>query len=127
MKPPLRRRWLRSVRYCSNSCRLSYRLHRRPRPERKMSEKIKVVQGENLRDAQKLATIPIRCIPTDDCRRKPDGIRVRSPAPPKINGIEEKLRKHELHTVCEEASCPNIGECFGGGTATFMIMGDICT
>ncbi|WP_156499607.1 lipoyl synthase, partial [Oleiphilus sp. HI0061] len=41
--------------------------------------------------------------------------------------IKGKLRKHKLHSVCEEASCPNLGECFGGGTATFMIMGDICT
>ena len=54
-------------------------------------------------------------------------IRVRIPASGKINEVKEKLRKHKLHTVCEEASCPNIGECFGGGTATFMIMGDICT
>jgi lipoic acid synthetase len=59
--------------------------------------------------------------------RKPDWIRVRIPASPKINDVKQKLRKHGLHTVCEEASCPNIGECFGGGTATFMIMGDICT
>src|SRR5690606_41177299 len=78
MKPPLHRRWLRSVRYCSNSCRLSYRLHRRPRPERKMSEKIKVVQGEKLRGAEKLARIPIKVIPTDELPRKPDWIRVRS-------------------------------------------------
>lgn len=92
-----------------------------------MSEKIKVVQGEKLRGAEKLARIPIKVIPTDELPRKPDWIRVRIPATPKINEIKEKLRKHKLHTVCEEASCPNIGECFGGGTATFMIMGDICT
>ena len=59
--------------------------------------------------------------------RKPDWIRVRVPATPRIDDIKKKLRKHKLHTVCEEASCPNLGECFGGGTATFMIMGDICT
>ena len=59
--------------------------------------------------------------------RKPDWIRVRVPATPRIGEIKQKLRKHGLHTVCEEASCPNLGECFGGGTATFMIMGDICT
>jgi lipoic acid synthetase len=66
-------------------------------------------------------------IPTETMPRKPDWIRVRIPASPKINDVKQKLRKHGLHTVCEEASCPNIGECFGGGTATFMIMGDICT
>src|SRR5690554_7530897 len=92
-----------------------------------MSEKIKVVQGEKLRGAEKLARIPIKVIPTDELPRKPDWIRVRIPATPKINEIKEKLRKHKMFTVCEEASCPNIGECFGKGTATFMIMGDICT
>ena len=87
----------------------------------------KVVQGEKLRGAEKVARIPIKVIPTEEIPRKPDWIRVRIPATPKINEIKEKLRKHRLHTVCEEASCPNLGECFGGGTATFMIMGDICT
>ncbi|MBE0482689.1 MAG: lipoyl synthase [Bacterioplanes sp.] len=92
-----------------------------------MNEKVKVVQGEKLRGADKVARIPIKVIPTDELPRKPDWIRVRVPASPKINEIKEKLRKHKLHTVCEEASCPNIAECFGGGTATFMIMGDVCT
>ncbi len=59
--------------------------------------------------------------------RKPDWIRVRAPSSPRFNEIKAILREHRLHTVCEEASCPNIGECFGKGTATFMIMGDICT
>ena len=49
------------------------------------------------------------------------------PNPPAFNEIKKILREHNLHTVCEEASCPNIGECFSKGTATFMIMGDICT
>ncbi|KZY95623.1 MULTISPECIES: lipoyl synthase [Thalassolituus] len=92
-----------------------------------MSERRKVVQGEKLRGADKVARIPIKVIPTEEIPRKPDWIRVRIPATPKINEIKQKLRKHKLHTVCEEASCPNLGECFGGGTATFMIMGDICT
>ncbi|GAA6135042.1 lipoyl synthase [Oceaniserpentilla sp. 4NH20-0058] len=87
----------------------------------------KVVQGEKKRGADKVARIPIKVIPTETMPRKPDWIRVRIPATPKINEVKQKLRKHKLHTVCEEASCPNIGECFGGGTATFMIMGDICT
>jgi lipoic acid synthetase len=52
---------------------------------------------------------------------------VRAPSSPRFLEIKEILREHRLHTVCEEASCPNIGECFGKGTATFMIMGDICT
>ena len=91
------------------------------------NEKSKVVQGEKKRGAEKVARIPIKVIPTETMPRKPDWIRVRIPATPKINEVKQKLRKHKLHTVCEEASCPNLGECFGGGTATFMIMGDICT
>ena len=59
--------------------------------------------------------------------RKPDWIRVRAPSSPRFYEIKKILREHNLHTVCEEASCPNIGECFSKGTATFMIMGDICT
>jgi lipoic acid synthetase len=59
--------------------------------------------------------------------RKPAWIRVRAPSSPRFLEIKEILREHRLHTVCEEASCPNIGECFGKGTATFMIMGDLCT
>ena len=58
---------------------------------------------------------------------KPDWIRVRASSSPRFNEIKKILREHHLHTVCEEASCPNIGECFSKGTATFMIMGDICT
>lgn len=87
----------------------------------------RAVQGEKLRGAEKVARIPVKVIPTDKMPRKPDWIRVRVPATPKIDEIKGKLRKHKLHSVCEEASCPNLGECFGGGTATFMIMGDICT
>lgn len=92
-----------------------------------MSTRRKVVQGEKLRGADKVARIPIKVIPTEEMPRKPDWIRVRIPASPKINDIKNKLRQHKLHTVCEEANCPNLGECFSGGTATFMIMGDICT
>tara|TARA_R110002167_G_scaffold83583_5_gene226949 strand:+ start:311 stop:1330 length:1020 start_codon:yes stop_codon:yes gene_type:complete len=89
--------------------------------------KYKAIQGEKLRGAEKVARIPVKVIPTETMLRKPDWIRVRVPATPKIAEIKKKLRKHKLHSVCEEASCPNLGECFGGGTATFMIMGDICT
>ena len=60
--------------------------------------------------------------------RKPEWIRVKAGSPgTRFTEIKQILREHRLHTVCEEASCPNIGECFGKGTATFMIMGDICT
>ncbi|TNC80058.1 MAG: lipoyl synthase [Oleiphilus sp.] len=92
-----------------------------------MTQRKPVQQGEKMRGADKVARIPVKVIPTDKMPRKPDWIRVRIPATPRIDEIKRKLRKHGLHTVCEEASCPNLGECFGGGTATFMIMGDICT
>jgi len=59
--------------------------------------------------------------------KKPEWIRVRASSSPRFMEIKKILREHRLHTVCEEASCPNIGECFGNGTATFMIMGDLCT
>ena len=87
----------------------------------------KVEMGVKLRGAEKLARIPVKIIPTTDALRKPDWIRVRVPVSPAIDNIKQTLRKHKLHSVCEEASCPNLGECFSGGTATFMIMGDICT
>ena len=60
-------------------------------------------------------------------QRKPDWIRVKMAAPEEVQRIKSTLRQQKLHTVCEEAACPNLPECFGGGTATFMIMGDICT
>ena len=79
------------------------------------------------RGAAKTARIPVKIEPTLRPLRKPAWIRARSPADPAVARLKEVLRKNRLHTVCEEASCPNIGECFSGGTATFMIMGDICT
>jgi lipoyl synthase len=74
----------------------------------------------------KTARIPIKVVSAERLR-KPEWIRVRAPSSPRYYEIKAILREHRLHTVCEEASCPNIGECFGKGTATFMIMGDICT
>jgi len=59
--------------------------------------------------------------------KKPDWIRVRMGDSARVGEIKQILRKHKLSSVCEEAACPNLGECFSGGTATFMIMGDICT
>lgn len=87
----------------------------------------KVVQGEKLRGADKVARIPVKVIPTVELPKKPDWIRVKMPASPEVSRIKNTLRKHKLASVCEEAQCPNLGECFNGGTATFMIMGDICT
>jgi len=75
----------------------------------------------------KTARIPIKVEPAE-VLKKPDWIRVKAGSPTtRFYEIKQILREHRLHTVCEEASCPNIGECFGGGTATFMIMGDQCT
>ena len=69
---------------------------------------------------------PIPIVPAERLK-KPAWIRVRMGNSQRFNEIKEVLRSHQLHTVCEEASCPNIGECFGKGTATFMILGDLCT
>src|SRR4029078_11168318 len=74
----------------------------------------------------KTARIPIKVVASEPLR-KPDWIRVRAVAGERFHEIKKILRDAKLHTVCEEASCPNIGECFGHGTATFMIMGDLCT
>ncbi|APV49291.1 lipoyl synthase [Betaproteobacteria bacterium GR16-43] len=74
----------------------------------------------------KTARIPIKIVPAETLR-KPDWIRVRAGSNERFFEIKKVLREAKLHTVCEEASCPNIGECFGHGTATFMIMGDLCT
>lgn len=83
--------------------------------------------GQKLSAAEKMARIPVKIEPTVTPLRKPAWIRVRSWATPEVARLKQILRANHLHTVCEEASCPNIGECFGKGTATFMIMGDICT
>lgn len=84
-------------------------------------------QGEKLRDADKVERIPVKVIATDEYKRKPDWIRVRVGNSPEVERIKKILRKNKLATVCEEANCPNLSECFSGGTATFMIMGEICT
>jgi len=82
--------------------------------------------GVKHQGAAKTARIPIKVIAAERLP-KPEWIRVRASSSPRFNEIKQILREHSLHTVCEEASCPNIGECFSKGTATFMIMGDICT
>ncbi len=86
-----------------------------------------VIAGEKLRGAEKMARIPVKIEPTTAPLRKPDWIRIRLPNGNKVQELKQTLRDNKLHTVCEEASCPNLSECFNRGTATFMIMGDICT
>ena len=64
---------------------------------------------------------------TAGCRPKPDWLRVQAPGGENYAHLKQVLRERGLHTVCEEARCPNVGECWGGGTATFMVLGDVCT
>ena len=77
--------------------------------------------------ADKTARNPVKIVPLQQRLRKPEWIRVKPGSGAGYNDVKRVLREHQLHTVCEEASCPNIGECFGKGTATFMILGDVCT
>lgn len=81
---------------------------------------------EKQRGAAKMARIPIKIEATEPLR-KPDWIRIKLPTTPAVEQLKHMLRENRLHTVCEEASCPNLSECFSHGTATFMIMGDKCT
>lgn len=86
--------------------------------------------GVKLRDAEKVSRIPVKIVPSerDTMLRKPDWLRVKLPASnQRILDIKQALRANGLHSVCEEASCPNLAECFNHGTATFMILGAICT
>lgn len=85
-------------------------------------------QGVKQKGELKTARIPIKIVPVDQPLKKPDWIRVKAGnSAGRFGEIKKMLRERNLHTVCEEATCPNIGECFGRGTATFMILGDICT
>lgn len=84
------------------------------------------IAGVKETDAAKTSRIPIKIMPMPTMR-KPEWIRMKVPDSARFQEIKKILRDNNLHTVCEEASCPNIGECFSGGTATFMILGDICT
>ncbi|MCB1909197.1 MAG: lipoyl synthase [Rhodocyclaceae bacterium] len=79
------------------------------------------------RGAGKLSRIPIKVVRSTAPLAKPPWLRARDPGTPAVRALQSILRDHSLHTVCEEAACPNIGECFAAGTATFMILGAICT
>jgi lipoic acid synthetase len=79
------------------------------------------------RGANKLSRIPVKVKPASSVQRKPSWIRATAAGGAAVNKIKRILREHSLSSVCEEAACPNLGECFNHGTATFMIMGDICT
>jgi len=92
-----------------------------------VDKKYQVIQGEKLKGADKVARIPIKVVPSKSVQRKPPWIRARAPIGDRVRQLKSVLRENNLFTVCEEASCPNLGECFSKGTATFMIMGDICT
>ena len=80
-----------------------------------------------LKGASKTSRIPIKVIPKEEPLAKPDWIRIKVSTSPKVTELKEILREQKLFTVCEEAQCPNLDECFNHGTATFMIMGGICT
>jgi lipoic acid synthetase len=86
-----------------------------------------LIAGDKQRGGSKTARNPIPIVPVAATLPKPEWIRARAPGGARFEVVRRTLREHGLHSVCEEASCPNIGECFGGGTATFMILGDICT
>jgi lipoic acid synthetase len=79
------------------------------------------------RNAKKLSRIPIKVVNDSPPLRKPDWLRIKVGDLAAVNRVKAVLRQNNLHSVCEEAACPNIFECFAGGTATFMILGDICT
>lgn len=91
------------------------------------NEEISVTRPNPLKGASKTARIPVKIKPQTTVLKKPSWIRARSPNSPQVSHLKQILRQQELHTVCEEAACPNIGECFNKGTATFLIMGKICT
>jgi lipoic acid synthetase len=95
-----------------------------------MSKPIQMERGVKYRDADKMALIPVKTVVTErqELLRKPEWMKIKLPADStRIQGIKAAMRKNGLHSVCEEASCPNLSECFNHGTATFMILGAICT
>lgn len=95
-----------------------------------MSKPIQMEKGVKYRDADKMALIPTKSVPVEkeQILRKPEWMKIKLPSDSqRIQDIKSAMRKNNLHSVCEEASCPNLAECFNHGTATFMILGAICT
>ncbi|CAH0534043.1 Lipoyl synthase [Vibrio stylophorae] len=95
-----------------------------------MSKPIEMERGVKYRDADKMALIPVKNMQVEEkpVLKKPDWMKIKLPSDSKrIQEIKATMREHKLHSVCEEASCPNLAECFNHGTATFMILGAICT
>ncbi|MCT7655943.1 lipoyl synthase [Oceanimonas sp. NS1] len=95
-----------------------------------MSKPVRVEPGVKLRDADKMALIPVKYMPEqeEEVLRKPEWMKIKlPPSNQRIQGLKNIMRENNLHSVCEEASCPNLAECFNHGTATFMILGAICT
>ncbi len=88
-----------------------------------------IQKGRKQLGAEKMSRLPVKFAASKrgELLPKPPWIRAQFPGTPKVIHLKNILRENNLHTVCEEASCPNLGECFSNGTATFMIMGDICT
>ncbi len=87
----------------------------------------KIEPGVPLRRAEKIARIPVKVVPKDEPLAKPKWIKVKLPTSDQASRVRDLLRDKKLNTVCEEAACPNLPECFGNGTATFMILGRVCT
>ncbi|MGK0297098.1 MAG: lipoic acid synthetase [Gammaproteobacteria bacterium] len=93
-----------------------------------LENKLQLKPSKEQRGKLKTSRIHIKVIPQEGpLIRKPAWIKAKAPTDPKVSQLKKLLREKNLHTVCEEASCPNLGECFSHGTATFMIMGDLCT
>jgi lipoic acid synthetase len=93
----------------------------------KTLEQQRIASLAPLKGESKTARIPIKIIPKAEPLRKPEWIRAKAPTGQAVSRLKGILREQKLYTVCEEAQCPNLGECFSHGTATFMIMGGICT
>jgi lipoic acid synthetase len=85
------------------------------------------IQDRSIRAQEKLSRIPVKITPNQDTPAKPNWIKVKLPSTQQVQILKDKIKSKSLVTVCEEASCPNIYECYSHGTATFMIMGDKCT
>lgn len=86
-----------------------------------------MASNQKQRGADKVSRIPIKVTPSEKVLRKPEWIRIKITNSDKVSRLKKTIKQHELYTVCEEASCPNLNECYAHGTATFMILGDLCT